>query len=178
MEVRISLRDSFPFYLWMILKQNSVQWFSEVSLSGKNAVAFCQALGCKIMWEHPPWPVSSRSLDASPVQALGVFWYKNPQSKSEIGRELWRAVDSQPYIRGGGGSSSSSTKLFKSWFCHFPAWWSLLMHLTFRIWFLAPQTWDNGLCSLPHEVVLNNKSRTRHEASHTFDTQSPPRRWV
>lgn len=139
-------------------------------------LAFYQALGCKIMWVHPPWPVSSESPDASPVRHRVAFSgsIRTYKAKIEKGRESCGAVDSPLYLGGAGGSSSTSTKLFKSWFCHFPAWCSLLMRLTFSIWFLAPQTWDNSTYSLPHDAVLNDKSRVRHEARHIFDTQSHP----
>lgn len=136
-----------------------------------------RALGCRIMWKHLPWPASSRSPNATTVQApSGMGWeHKKPCSKSERGWESWGRVECSLQIGGAGRwEAFSSTKLFKSWFRHFPAWWSLLMCLTFRIWFLPLQTWDNGMRFLPHGVVLNNKSMIRHEAYSTSVTRSHP----
>lgn len=95
---------------------------------------------------------------------------RSRKARVRLGRESWRAVECQLHI--GGVEASSSTKLFKSWFCHFPAWWSLLMGLTFWIQFLPLQTRDNGMRFLPHGVVLNNKSMIRHEACSASVTQS------
>lgn len=161
----------------MIIKHNAVQWFSDIC-QGRMLLLRLSVRHWTVRWcesiHHGLSALGPQMLAQCRHQLAFAGSIRSHKAKVRWIEKSWRAEESQLHIWGGGGGSASSTKLFKSWFCHLPGWWSLLMRLTFRIWFLAQRTWDNDTCFLPHEVVLNHKSRTRHEASHTLDTQSHP----